>query len=134
VLIKSDYQQYDKAADTMIASGNVHIEYQDYIADGPKATFKLNHGALDQIVLLGRSTIIDKDRTVTGDRIVITTNPKHFDAYGNVKSAFVTKSTGDDSLGGSSPKASAGVGKAGAKGGKSSSTLPTLVTPTEADE
>jgi lipopolysaccharide export system protein LptA len=131
VLIKSDYQQYDKAADTMIASGNVHIEYQDYIADGPKATFKLNKGALDQIVLLGRSTIIDKDRTVTGDRIVITTNPKHFDAYGNVKSAFVTKSSGDDSIS-SSPKALQGA-KTPIKGVKPSA-LPTLVTPSEADE
>jgi lipopolysaccharide export system protein LptA len=88
VFISSDYQQYDKASDMMIASGNVKILYGDYIAIGPKATFKLKGNDLDRIFLTGRPTITDNGRTVTGDRITITTNPKNFDAVGNVKVNF----------------------------------------------
>jgi lipopolysaccharide export system protein LptA len=91
VLITSDYQQYDKASDVMIASGNVKILYGDYVAIGPKATFKLKGNDLDHIVLTGRPTITDNGRTVTGDRITITTNPKNFDAVGNVKVNFNAK-------------------------------------------
>jgi len=88
VFITSDYQQYDKASDMMIASGNVKILYGDYVAVGPKATFKLKGNDLDKIYLTGRPTITDNGRTVTGDRITITTNPKNFDAIGNVKVNF----------------------------------------------
>lgn len=88
VFITSDYQQYDKASDVMIASGNVKILYGDYVAIGPKATFKLKGNDLDRIFLTGRPTITDNGRTVTGDRIIITTNPKNFDAVGNVKVNF----------------------------------------------
>ncbi len=88
VTITSDYQQYDKATDTMIASGNVKIVYGDYLATGPKATFKLKDQDLDRIFLTGRPTIIESGRTITADKITITTNPKNFDAVGNVKVNF----------------------------------------------
>jgi lipopolysaccharide export system protein LptA len=93
VFISSDYQQYDKASDMMIASGNVKILYGDYVAIGPKATFKLKGNDLDRIFLTGRPTITDNGRTVTGDRITITTNPKNFDAVGNVKVNFKANPT-----------------------------------------
>ena len=90
VLIKSDYQQYDKASDKMLATGHVWIKFGGYIATGSKATFKLKGGDLDHILLTGRPTITEKDRTITADKITITTNPQHFDAVGNVKIRFKT--------------------------------------------
>lgn len=74
-----------------MASGNVKIIYENYIATGPKATFTLKDGSVDQIILTGRSTIIEDERKITADRIIITTNPKHFDAVGNVKTQFKTR-------------------------------------------
>ncbi|MGE0199861.1 MAG: LptA/OstA family protein [Candidatus Melainabacteria bacterium] len=88
VLIYSDYQQYDKASDKMLASGHVKILYGNYTATGPKATFDLTGGNLDKIFLTGRPTIIDGARKITADKITITTNPKNFDAVGNVKTTF----------------------------------------------
>lgn len=90
VIITSDYQQYDKSSDVMIASGNVKIIYDDYVAVGPKATFKLNGSDLDRIFLTGRPTITETDRVITADKITITTNPKNFDAVGNVKVSLKT--------------------------------------------
>ncbi len=91
-IIKSAYQQYDKGSDTMLASGNVAIDYKDYKAYGPKATFKMKGGDLSKILMTGRSKIITDDgRQVEADTIVITTSPKHFDAKGNVKTKFLAK-------------------------------------------
>jgi lipopolysaccharide export system protein LptA len=106
VLITSDYQQYDKAADKMIASGNVKILYGDYVAVGPKATFKLKGNDLDRITMSGRPTITDNGRTVTGDIITITTNPKNFDAVGNVKVNF--KASNQTPEAGASPATGSG--------------------------
>ena len=91
VYIYSAYQQYDNDADTMLASGNVKIDYGDYKTSGPKATFRMKSGQVDTILLTGRSTITTNGRQVTADKITITTNPKHFDAVGNVKSQFLAK-------------------------------------------
>lgn len=104
VFITSDYQQYDKATDTMIASGNVKIVYGDYVAVGPKATFKLTKNDLDRIFLTGRPTITENGRTITADKITITTNPKNFDAVGNVKVNFKQSGSG----GGTPPAKPAG--------------------------
>ena len=92
IRIDSDFQQYDKASQTMLASGNVRILYGGYRAFGPKATFKMNQGGVDRIILTGRSRIISQSREVEADKIVITTNPQHFDATGNVKSKFLSQS------------------------------------------
>lgn len=89
--ITSDYQQYDKASDTYLASGAVRIIYDDYDATGSKAVFKLNGGEVDEIVLTGKSSITESDRTISADRIVIKTNPKQFDATGNVRTRFVSQ-------------------------------------------
>ncbi|MBY0402536.1 MAG: hypothetical protein K2X66_01450 [Cyanobacteria bacterium] len=91
ILIDSDYQQYDKVSQTILASGNVRIVYDTYIATGPKATFKMKDGAVDQIILTGRPSIIELDRKIVADKITIITNPKHFDAFGNVKTQFQAK-------------------------------------------
>lgn len=92
VYIYSAYQQYDNIADTMLASGNVKIDYGDYKTSGPKASFRMKGGQVDTILLTGRSTITTHGRRVTGDKITITTQPQHFDAVGHVKSQFLAKS------------------------------------------
>lgn len=109
VLINSDYQQYDKASETYLASGNVKIVYDTYVAEGPKATFKLKDGTVDKIYLTGRSSIIENDRKIVADKITIVTNPKHFDAFGNVKTQFQAKKA---------EEAPASAPPATAKGGK----------------
>jgi lipopolysaccharide export system protein LptA len=118
VYITSDYQQYDKGSDVMIASGNVKILYGDYVAVGPKATFKLHGNDLDRIFLTGRPTITENGRTVTADKITITTNPKNFDAVGNVKVNFKTTNKGGQ------PGASQPAGKTSAKPGTAGKPLP----------
>jgi len=88
VVITSDYQQYDKASDMMIASGHVKIIYGDYVAVGPKATFRMKDNDIDRIFLTGRPTITETGRVITADKITITTNPKNFEAVGNVNVNF----------------------------------------------
>jgi lipopolysaccharide export system protein LptA len=90
VFLSSDYQQYDKASQTILASGNVKILYGTYYAVAPKATFKLKNNELDRMILTGRGTITEKDRVVTGNVITITTHPRNFDAQGDVKVNFKT--------------------------------------------
>lgn len=115
IIIRSDYQHYDKSSDKMLASGHVKVTYGNYIATGPKATFKLNKGELDNILMTGRPTIVEDDRTIIADKIVITTNPKNFDATGNVKIQFKTQGglgapDGGTNDGGKQPAPSAGSG------------------------
>ncbi len=90
ILIYSDYQQYDKSSDKMLATGHVRIHYGGNITNGPKATFYMKGGGVEKILLTGRSTIIEEARKITADVITITTNPKNFDAVGNVKIQFKT--------------------------------------------
>jgi lipopolysaccharide export system protein LptA len=112
VLMTSDYQQFDQLARTILASGRVHIDYEDYDVRGPKANIRLKPGDgmdIESILLTSRPTIIDKERRVTADQILVSVDPKRFDARGNVKTQFQTKS--------SSPAATetkpTGTGKAG---------------------
>ena len=90
VIIYADFQQYDKATQILITSGNVKIKYKDYIATGPKANFIPDGGSStpNKIVFLGRSRIQEGQRYVEGDRLALTVNPKNFTAEGNVKTRF----------------------------------------------
>jgi hypothetical protein len=80
----------------------------------------MNGGSVDRILLTGRPSISDGTRNITADNITITTNPKHFDAVGHVKTQFKTTTgqggvpaTSSVSPGGKKPaaKSSAGKGK-----------------------
>jgi len=94
--IQSDFQQYDKATQTLITSGHVKINYKEYIATGPKAIFipdassakVKSSGKPNKIVFIGRAKIIEGERHVEADKIEITVNPKNFTAEGNVKTRF----------------------------------------------
>lgn len=91
--VQSDFQQYDKATETLITSGHVKINYKEYVASGPKAIFvpdsksskTADSGKPNKIIFTGRSKIVEGQRQVEADKIEITINPKNFTAEGNVK-------------------------------------------------
>ena len=83
----AQYQQYNKPANTILASNKVTIYYDDYKAYGPKVTVfpsKVTN-KFNKIVFLGRAKIVEKNRSIDADKIIITMEPKNFTALGNVK-------------------------------------------------
>ena len=86
----SDRQEYYKASNIIQASGKVHVIYKDYDAKGPKATVypdpKTNKP--NEIIFIGRSTIVEQTRSITADRIKMYINPKNFFAEGNVQTVI----------------------------------------------
>ena len=86
----SDRQEYYKASNIIQASGKVHVIYKDYDAKGPKATVypdpKTNKP--NEIIFIGRSTIVEQMRSITADRIKMYINPKNFFAEGNVQTVI----------------------------------------------
>lgn len=90
VVVRSDYQQFDKTSNTLITGGNVRINYKDYIATGPKASFVSDtpNAKPNRIIFIGRSTIKQGARVIEANKITITTSPKNFLAEGNVKTRF----------------------------------------------
>ncbi|MFM7389813.1 MAG: LptA/OstA family protein [Vampirovibrionales bacterium] len=94
IVLDSQFQQFDKPANQLLSSGRVYLEFEQYVARGPKATFYFKPSAsgsteIDHAVFVGRSTIREALRQVTGDVITITANPQYFDARGNVKTILV---------------------------------------------
>lgn len=86
----SDRQEYYKASNIIQASGKVHVIYKDYDARGPKATVypdkKTNKP--NEIIFIGRSTIVEQMRSIEADRIKMFIDPKNFFAEGNVKTVI----------------------------------------------
>ncbi len=103
IKITSHLQELNKETGNLIANGNAVVHYDDYVAKGPKAVFYRNaQEELDHIVMTGRAEIEDPERKVTGDTVVITVNPRQFNAKGNVttfikskQSQVASKATGD---------------------------------------
>lgn len=87
IIVDSNYQQYNKKANTMMASNNVRIKYKDYYAQGPKATVfpDKKTGKLNEVIFLGRSKITQDGKTIEADRIKMILKPKAFFAEGNVR-------------------------------------------------
>lgn len=96
----SDRQEYYKASNIIQASGKVHVIYKDYDAKGPKATVypdpKTNKP--NEIVFIGRSTIVEQMRSIEADRIKMYINPKNFFAEGNVKTVIRNVDSKSNSL------------------------------------
>lgn len=90
VLVWSENQYYDKKSNTLTASGNVKINYKDYTASGPKASFLPDEKTLkpNRIIFTGRSKIKESLKQLDADKIEIIMNPKSFNAEGNVKTRF----------------------------------------------
>jgi len=90
LILKADYQQYDKKANTFLGSGSVKIWFKDYYAEGPKVTFfpdkKTNKP--NEIYFTGRSSITQDVKTVYADKIKMVLKPKNFFAEGNTKTVI----------------------------------------------
>jgi len=90
VLLKSDYQQYDKKSNTFLGSGDVRIWYKDYYAQGPKVTFYPDKktGKPNEIYFSGRSSITQDVKTIHADKLKMVLKPKNFYAEGNTKTVI----------------------------------------------
>lgn len=90
LILKADYQQYDKKSNTFLGSGDVKIWFKDYYAQGPKVTFfpdkKTNKP--NEIYFTGRSSITEDIKTIYADKIKIILKPKNFYAEGNTKTVI----------------------------------------------
>ena len=98
VIITARSQQYDKKNNVVMAIGEVHVKYADYVADGPKAIMHVNPktNKPEKIIFQGRSKIVEKGvNSVTADRITMTVNPKKFEAIGNVKTNIEQNSSSE---------------------------------------
>lgn len=98
--LHSDYQQYNKRQNSYIGSGHVKIWYDDYYAQGPKVSVfpdpKTNKP--NNVYFIGRSKIIQQEKDIIADKIMITMNPKDFKAEGNVKTIIHNIDTKDGDL------------------------------------
>lgn len=102
LVLKADYQQYDKKSNTFLGSGKVKIWFKDYFAQGPKVTFypdkKTNKP--NEIYFSGRSSITQAEKTVFADKIKIILKPKNFFAEGNTKTIIKDVGKTEDKDGG----------------------------------
>ena len=85
--IHSDYQQYNKKQNSYVGNGHVKIWFEDYYAQGPKVSVfpDTKTNKLNEIYFVGRSKIIQVDKDIIADKIMITLDPKDFKAEGNVR-------------------------------------------------
>lgn len=87
LILKGDYQQYERKSNTFLGSGNVKVWFKDYYAQGPKITFypdkKTNKP--NEIYFTGRSSITQGVKTIYADKIKMILKPKNFFAEGNTK-------------------------------------------------
>jgi len=104
LILKADYQQYDKKSNTFLGSGNVKVWFKNYYAQGPKITFYPDKktGKPNEIYFTGRSSITEDIKTIFADKIKIVLKPKNFYAEGNTKTIIKdigsSKNKNDDSL------------------------------------
>ena len=89
--VKAYLMEMDKNSGLMLANGNTVVDFDGYIAKGPKAVFYRVNNNLDHIVMTGRARIEDADRIVTGDTVTITVNPRQFNAQGHVSTFIKAK-------------------------------------------
>ena len=96
VIVNARVQQYDRRSNTILATGSVHVKYADYIAVGPKAIMQINPktNKPEKITFQGRSKITEKNvNSVEADKIILTMEPKTFEADGRVKTIIEQENT-----------------------------------------
>lgn len=90
LVLKANYQEYNKKSNSFLGSGNVNIWFKDYFAQGPKVTFfpdkKTNKP--NEIYFTGRSSITQDVKTIYADKIKLILKPKNFYAEGNTKTVI----------------------------------------------
>ncbi len=88
IIITARNQQYDQKGSTIMATGDVDVKYADYIAVGPKAIMYINSKTSkpEKVIFTGRSKITQKGvNSVEADKIIMTMQPRTFEAIGSVK-------------------------------------------------
>ena len=88
IIITARNQQYDQKGSTIMATGDVDVKYADYIAVGPKAIMYINSktNKPEKVIFTGRSKITQKGaNSVEADKIIMTMQPRTFEAIGSVK-------------------------------------------------
>lgn len=90
LILKADYQEYNKSSNTFLGSGKVKIWFKDYYAQGPKVTFYPDEKTKkpNEIYFIGRSSITQDVKTIFADKIKIVLKPKNFYAEGNTKTVI----------------------------------------------
>ncbi|MDP4182366.1 MAG: LptA/OstA family protein [Bacillota bacterium] len=90
LILKADYQEYNKSSNTFLGSGKVRIWFKDYYAQGPKVTFYPDEKTKkpNEIYFIGRSSITEDVKTIFADKIKIVLKPKNFYAEGNTKTVI----------------------------------------------
>lgn len=101
LVLKADYQQYDKKSNTFLGSGKVKIWFKDYYAEGPKVTFYPDPKTKkpNEIYFTGRSSITQETKTIFADKIKMVMKPKTFFAEGNTKTVIRDVGKMDDTTG-----------------------------------
>ena len=96
--IHSDYQQYKRNQNSYLGSGHVKIWYDDYFAQGPKVSVfpDATTNKPNEVYFIGRSKIIQNERDIIADKIMMTMNPKDFKAEGNVRTIIHNVDTKDE--------------------------------------
>lgn len=90
LILKADYQEYNKSSNTFLGSGGVRIWFKDYYAQGPKVTFypDVKTKKPNEIYFTGRSSITEDVKTIYADKIKIILKPKNFYAEGHTKTVI----------------------------------------------
>lgn len=90
LILKANYQEYNKSSNTFLGSGNVRIWVKDYYAQGPKVTFFPDKKTKkpNEIYFTGRSSITQDIKTIYADKIKLVLKPKNFYAEGNTKTVI----------------------------------------------
>ncbi len=90
LFVKSRYQQYNRLNNSVIAGGDVKVNFKDYFAQGPKAQLFVDPKTQKpkEVIFTGRSKITQNGSTVEADRIRMVMQPKQFFADGNVTTSI----------------------------------------------
>ncbi len=90
LLIKGNYQHFDKKSNIFSGSGNVQVWYETYYANGPKMTVYPDKVTkkFNEVYFTGRSSITEDMKTIYADKIKMVLKPQTFYAEGNTRTVL----------------------------------------------
>lgn len=90
LLIKGNYQHFDKKTNIFSGSGNVQVWYKTYYANGPKMTVYPDKetNKFNEVYFTGRSSITEDLKTIYADKIKMVLKPQNFYAEGNTRTVL----------------------------------------------
>jgi lipopolysaccharide export system protein LptA len=89
-ILKANYQNYSQLDGVFVGNGSVKAWYDDYFARGPKVVAYPDKSTnkINEVFLMGRSTIRQNEKEITADKIKVIIDPKNFMAEGNVRTVI----------------------------------------------